>query len=40
MNLFEKENYIPLAEKMRPQKFSDLVGQEEILNFLENTRYW
>ena len=36
MNLFaEKENYVPLAEKMRPQKFSDLVGQEEILNFLE-----
>lgn len=36
MNLFaEKENYVPLAEKMRPQKFKDLVGQEEILNFLE-----
>ena len=34
MNLFP-ENYVPLAEKMRPQKFSDLVGQEEILNFLE-----
>ena len=34
MNLFT-ENYVPLAEKMRPQKFSDLVGQEEILNFLE-----
>ena len=33
MNLFE--NYVPLAEKLRPKKFSDLVGQEEILNFLE-----
>lgn len=27
--------YVPLAEKMRPQKFKDLVGQEKILIFLE-----
>ena len=29
------ENYVPLAEKLRPQKLSDFVGQEEILNLLE-----
>ena len=34
MNL-SVENYVPLAEKLRPKKFSDLVGQEEVLNFLE-----
>ncbi len=37
MNLFEAteisegKNYQPLAEKMRPQKLSDFVGQEKIL---------
>ena len=35
MNLFaDIENYVPLAERMRPQKLSDFVGQEEVLNFL------
>ena len=31
----EEKIYIPLAERMRPKNFKDLVGQEEILNFLE-----
>ena len=34
MNLFEMaddKNFEPLAEKLRPQKLSDFVGQEKIL---------
>ena len=35
MNLFaDIENYMPLAERMRPQKLKDFVGQEAVLNFL------
>ena len=35
MNLFaDIENYVPLAERMRPQKLKDFVGQEAVLNFL------
>ncbi|MBR5913136.1 MAG: replication-associated recombination protein A [Selenomonadaceae bacterium] len=36
MDSINKEKiYVPLAERMRPQKLSDFVGQEELLNFLE-----
>ncbi len=37
MNLFEiteDKNFEPLAEKLRPQKLSDFVGQEKILKSL------
>jgi len=35
LNLFaDIENYVPLAERMRPQKLKNFVGQEAVLNFL------
>ena len=40
MNLFsaaevaENKKYQPLAERMRPQKLEDFVGQEEIFKTL------
>jgi len=35
MNLFEDENYTPLAEKLRPQKLEDFVGQAEVLHVIK-----
>ena len=39
MNLFESvedKNFLPLAEKLRPQTLKDFAGQEKILNILGN----
>ena len=32
----EKKEYIVLARKYRPQKFSDLVGQEMLVEIITN----
>ena len=31
-----QETYIPLYRKYRPQKFADLIGQENLVNILSN----